>query len=80
MEEDVSSYWMTLRKERILKIESESAESHSGKKSLCKRLWTRRKTDNRMNTTYTELQKSESEVAELDPRDPHRFHTCVNII
>ena len=43
MEEDLSSYWMTLRKDRILKIESGSAGSHSGKKSLCKRLWNARK-------------------------------------
>ena len=64
----------------ILKIEIGRAASHSGKKSLCKRLWTCRKADNGMSNTHTELQNSESEVAELNPMDPHHFHTCVNIM
>jgi hypothetical protein len=33
-EEDVSSYWMTLRKEMILETERASARSHSVENSL----------------------------------------------
>jgi hypothetical protein len=44
-EEDVGSYWMTLRKERILSFERGSSESHYVDSSLWKRLWTCRKTD-----------------------------------
>jgi hypothetical protein len=48
-EEDVSSYWMTLRKENILEIERGSTRSHPVENSLWKRLRTCRKTDYRMN-------------------------------
>jgi len=46
-EEDVGSYWMTLRKgeERILSFERGSSGSHYVESSFWKRLWTCRKTD-----------------------------------
>jgi hypothetical protein len=40
---------MTLRKERVLEIDTGSTRSHSVESSLWKRLWTRRKTDYEMN-------------------------------
>jgi len=42
-EEDVSSYWMNLRKQKIPGIKRRSIISHCN--SLWKRLWTYRKTD-----------------------------------
>jgi len=48
-DEDVSSCWMTLKKERILVIERGSPRSSSVENSLWKRLWTFRKTYVRMN-------------------------------
>jgi hypothetical protein len=47
-EEGVSSYWMTLRKKKILEIERGSTRSHPVENSLWKRLRTCRKTDCRM--------------------------------
>jgi hypothetical protein len=44
-EEDVGSYWVTLRKERILSFEGESSGSHYVESWLWKRLWTCRQTD-----------------------------------
>jgi hypothetical protein len=44
-EEDVSSFWMTLGKETILECERGSTRSPSLENSLCKGLWTCRKTD-----------------------------------
>jgi hypothetical protein len=44
-EEDLSSYWMTLRKIRILEIETRSAISHHVANSIWKKLWTYRNTD-----------------------------------
>jgi hypothetical protein len=42
-EEDVSRYWMTTGKERILEIQTGSTKSHSVENSVWKRLWTCRK-------------------------------------
>jgi hypothetical protein len=44
MEEDVSSYWMTLKNKKILETERGITRSHYVEKSLWKRLWTCRKT------------------------------------
>jgi hypothetical protein len=49
MEEDVSSYWLTLRKEKLLQIERGSTGLFSVENSLWKRLWISRKTDYEMN-------------------------------
>jgi hypothetical protein len=50
MEEDVSSYWMTLKKgkERILEIERGSSSSHPAENFLWRRLWSCHQTDNGM--------------------------------
>jgi hypothetical protein len=50
--EDVSSYWTTLGKNKILEIERGSTRSHSVENSLWKRLRTCRKTDYRMNEWF----------------------------
>jgi hypothetical protein len=44
-EEDVSSYCITLRKQKILEIERSGSRSHCVENSLWKRLWTSRKID-----------------------------------
>jgi hypothetical protein len=44
-EEGVSSYQMTLRKEKILKVERGNSSSNSVESSLWNSLWTYRKTD-----------------------------------
>jgi hypothetical protein len=44
-EEDVGSYWMTLRKREDLSFEGGSSESHYVERSLWKSLWTCRNTD-----------------------------------
>jgi len=47
--EEVSSYWMTIRKERILSIERGNIRLDCAKNLLWKRLWTCHNTDCRMN-------------------------------
>ena len=55
--EDVSSYWMRFRKERIPEIERGSTISHSMENSLWKRLRTSRKADCGVNDlTYMILE------------------------
>jgi hypothetical protein len=44
-EKDVSSYWMTLRKEQILELERRSTRTLSVEKSLWKGLWACYKAD-----------------------------------
>jgi hypothetical protein len=46
-EEDVSSYWITLRKQQ--EIEGGRTRSHSVENSFWKRVWTCPKTNPRMN-------------------------------
>jgi hypothetical protein len=49
VEEDVSSYWMTLGKHEILEFEIESIRLRSLENWLWKRLWTCHMTDFTMN-------------------------------
>jgi hypothetical protein len=44
-EEDVSRYWITLRKQTLLEFERLSTRSHGLENSFWKRLWTCSKTD-----------------------------------
>jgi hypothetical protein len=44
-EEDVGSYWMTLRKKRMLTSDEGSSRSHCVERSLWKRLWTCRESE-----------------------------------